>query len=152
MKSILRTILIVLCVASAAQAQTSQQRNPVVAFHNAVMGDATLLGVYLMTPNDPQQVPTAKKGQSDLKALVGPALDAAAGNADLKAAIKAFYIAADGYFQSVFTLTGLPDYVPGIGTVPSSQQVQLSATQARLRADLDAKNSALELEMDLASK
>lgn len=154
MKRFARTVMIMLCmtISCSALAQSTARVDPIEAFRTHVMTDAELLSVYLADQPDPKAADTAKKGGDDLKAGVGAAIASAKDNQDLKAAIKAFYVAADAYFQSAFSFTGLPTYDPMLNRlVLTPQQIQLTATQSRLKADLDAKNAALKLEMQLAA-
>lgn len=151
MKFIARVFIVLICFAAAAHAQPSPQQNPIEKFRGDVMAEATLLSVYLAGAPDTKALDTAKKGQDFLKTLVGPALAEAGDNADMKAAIKAFYIAADAYFESAFTPAAPPDYDIRRGSMMSESQVQLVAAQAKLRADLDSKNAALKLELQFGS-
>ena len=82
--------------------------------------------------------------------LLPAALADAQGHDDLTAAIKAFYVAAKTYFDSALAPVPPPSYDVRFGSRPSPESVQLKATQAKLKADLDAKANAMQLEARLA--
>jgi hypothetical protein len=144
----LATFAIVLLAATPA---TAADANSVQAFRSQIISDAATLDLDASQGPGAGQVNDAVKGQADLKSLIKPALAAAQGNADLTAAIKKLYIAANAYFQSYLDITGLPDFDPYTNTlVLNPKQVQQQHAQAQLKADLDSQDAALQLEMQLA--
>ena len=121
--------------------------NPIEVLRTTVMQDA-----YQFSANadSVDGINGASRAEQDLKQLVPAAIAAARSNDDLTAAVKAFYVAAKTYFDSAFTPVPLPSYDVRFGSQPSPEAVQLKITQARLKADLDSKANALELEAQLA--
>jgi hypothetical protein len=112
----------------------------------------TLAAAYLFA-NDAgtaQGVNEATDGQKQLDALLPAAITEAKRHDDLIAALKAFYIAAKTYFDSALTPVPMPSYDIRFGSRPSPEAIQLKATQAKLKASLDAKANALQLEAKFA--
>jgi len=93
----------------------------------------------------------AEQGGAHLKADIKPALAQAEGHADLIAAIKALYISANTYFDSVNTPVPLPTYDPRRNNLYASPEaLALKDSQMKMKADVDAKLNAVKLEAELA--
>lgn len=93
----------------------------------------------------------AEQGSAQLKADIKPALAQADGHPDLVAALKALYITANTYFDSVNTPVPLPTYDPRRNNLYASPEAMaLKDNQVKMKADVDAKIHAVKLEADLA--
>lgn len=148
MRKIIAIALLSLCGLNAAlHAATT---NPIQDLRIAVVRDAGMFEVHTNYGDGLKALDDAKQGQSNLDALVAPAVAAAQSHPDLVAAIKAFYVSAKTYFDSAYTPVALPDYDIRFGSRPSPGAIAHTATQAKLKADLDSKANALKLEMQLA--
>lgn len=140
-------IAVLLLFAGAVQAQEAP---PAAAIHElrvSVLRDAYL---FSSSAGTAKGVEDATRGTRTLDRLLTPAIDAARNHDDLTAAIKAFYVAAKTYFDSALAPVPPPSYDVRFGSRPSPESVQLKATQAKLKADLDAKANAMQLEARLA--
>jgi len=93
----------------------------------------------------------AEQGAAYLKADIKPALARAEGHPDLIAAIKALYISANTYFDSVNTPVPMPTYDPRRNNLYASPEaLALKDSQVKMKGDVDAKLNAVKLEADLA--
>jgi len=136
-----------LLVAGAAVGQ-SPPRDPVQELRTTILSDAYL---FAFDSGQGKGIDAALRGQKDLTRLLPAALDAAEGHDGLKTAIKAFYIAAKTYFDSALTPVPLPSYdTRRHELIPATEAIQLQAAQAKLKADVDSKANAMQLEAQLA--
>jgi hypothetical protein len=141
-------IAVLLLFVGAAQAQTAEPSNAVHDFRTTILRDAYTFAGHADTAAG---VDDASSAQKDLDRLLPAAIDAAHGHADLTVAIKTFYIAAKTYFDSALTPVPLPTFDPvTYDSRPAPEAIQLKATQARLKADLDSRANAMQLEAKLA--
>ncbi len=147
MKKIIAIALLLLC---GLNATLHASTNPVEDLRIAVTRDAAVFEVHTNYGDGLKALDDAKRGQSNLDALISPAVAAAQSHPDLVAAIKAFYVSAKTYFDSASTPVGLPDYDIRFGSRPSLEATAHTAVQAKLKADLDSKANALKLEVQLA--
>lgn len=123
----------------------AQSAAPIHELRATVLTDA-----YLFASDDGSGVESSSRGQDDLRRLLPPALAAAGNHADLKSSIKAFYVAAQTYFDSALTPVPLPSYDSLRNEMRASpEEIQLKAAQAKLKADLDSKANAMQLEAQL---
>lgn len=145
-----RTLCIatLLLCATIAHAQSSQPGNAIHDLRTTILGDAHMFAIDAGTAAG---VDEASKAEKDLDRLLPAAIAASEGHDDLKASIKAFYITAKTYFDSAFTPVPAPSFDPvTYNSRPAPEAIQLKATQAKLKADLDSKANAMQLEAKLA--
>lgn len=81
----------------------------------------------------------ADQGKKELDEQIGDALKSAAGHPDLITAVKAYYIAAQAYFENAWS-------------DPTTPALIVESNEARLKSDMDSKASAMMLEVKLAAQ
>jgi len=121
-----------------AEPETKEQKVGILSAEANM--SALLLDLQIQNGSWSEAVATSNKGNADLDKRLDPALAAAKGHPDLIKAIKAikeFYIAAKGYFDGAMGGSGTPAIVA-------------AAQAARLKSELDAKSTALDLEIKTA--
>lgn len=139
-------MLLALLLAGVCQAA---QPDAVSDLRNQVIGKVRLFEVHVQS-DKLLAIDDAAAGQKALDALLKPALDAAEGRPELAAAIKAFYVSAKTYFDSVDTPTSAPQYDRWTNNVyESPDAAQLRANQAKLKLDVESKANAMLLEARL---
>jgi hypothetical protein len=139
-----------LCV-PAFSAQTANI-NPVVQLHDTVMSRVVQFNLDTTIANDAAKAADdASEGKTALASLLQPALSEAKGYPDLVAAIKAFYIAANSYFDTSAVVVPLPTFDPDTLTSrPSPEEVALKQNQVKMKMDVSSKGDAMMLELKLA--
>lgn len=118
-----------------AEPETKEQKVGILSAEANM--SALLLDLQIQNGSWSEAVATSNKGNADLDKRLDPALAAAKGHPDLIKAIKEFYIAAKGYFDGAMGGSGTPAIVA-------------AAQAARLKSELDAKSTALDLEIKTA--
>lgn len=148
MRKIIAVVLLSLCGLSVPL--HAAPTNPIQDLRVAVVRDAGMFEMHTNYGDGIKALDDAKQGQSNLDALIAPAVAAAQSHPDLVDAIKALYVSAKTYFDTAYTPVAPPDYDIRRGSRPSAGATAHTATQAKLKADLDSKANALKLEMQLA--
>lgn len=147
----LMLIAVLALLGAVAQAQTP----PADAIHAMVQHVGSQASQFSFYSGDiqnwKQARAAAEQGGAQLKADIKPALAQAEGHPDLIAALKALYISASTYFDSVNTPVPLPSYDPRRNNLYASPEaLALKDSQVKMKADVDAKINAVKLEADLA--
>lgn len=132
-------------------AQTTNP-NPVAQLHDAVMSKVVQFEMDTTAPGDPNRAADdAIEGKKALTTFLQPALNVAKDHQDLVASIKAFYIAANSYFDTVTVVVPLPTFDPvTLDSRPSPEEVALKQSRMKMKMDIASRGDAMMLELKLA--